>query len=71
MEKYFDFDKSHGVPRLKDILKNVSVTFVNTHHAFGYPRPFLPNILQTAGLHINKQKPLPSVSMYKNYINYL
>lgn len=60
MEKYIDFgDKP--VPNLRDLMSNMSVTFVNTHYSFGYIKPYLPNVIETAGLHITSRNQLPAV----------
>lgn len=58
MKKHFgeDFPGIHG------ILLNTSVVLVNHHHALAFPRPYLPNMVEVAGMHINPIKPLPTVS---------
>lgn len=64
LEKYFYFGKSKPIPKMKDIMTNISATFVNTHYVFGYPKPYFPNVIETAGIHITPYNPLPKVSKY-------
>lgn len=49
-----------NVPPLGEIAKNVSALLVNTHHSLHGVRPYLPNVVQVGGLHIQPSKPLPS-----------
>lgn len=61
---HFDEGK---VPQIRDIMKNISVTLVNSHYAIDFIKPELPNILPIAGLHMAPRKPLPTVSRYHNF----
>lgn len=63
IEKYFHFEEGN-VPQLGDILKNLSVSFVNAHHSLGYPKPNLPNVVNLGGLHFTPSKPLPKVRKF-------
>lgn len=65
MENYFHFKKNKRTPKIKNIIRNVSLILVNSHYAFGYSKPHLPNVIQVAGLHITKQVPLPTVSFLR------
>lgn len=56
MRKFFGPD----VPCLIDTIKKTSLVLVNHHHALGFPRPNLPNVIEVAGMHIYPLKPLPS-----------
>lgn len=51
------------LPYVGDILKNTSLVLVNHHHALGFPRPYVPNMVEIAGVHINEPKQLPTVSL--------
>jgi len=57
MHKYFGAD----YPSANEILKNTSFVLVNHHHSLGFPRPYVPNMVEIAGVHIDKPKPLPKV----------
>lgn len=57
IEKHFHFDEEN-VPHIKDIMKNISVTFVTGHYSLGYIKPELPNIVNVAGLHFTPAKSL-------------
>lgn len=55
MKKHFGADSAY----IADILKNTSLVLVNHHFALSFPRPYLPNMIEVAGVHINEPKPLP------------
>ncbi|KAK7574409.1 hypothetical protein V9T40_011600 [Parthenolecanium corni] len=59
LEKHFHFEREN-MPHIKDIVKNISVTFVTNHYSWGYVKPNLPNIVNVAGLHFTPPKSLPS-----------
>lgn len=54
-KKYF----GENTPPLKEIIFNTSLLFVNYHHALAFPRPYLPNVIELAGIHVKAPKPLP------------
>lgn len=56
MRKYFGDD----LPHLETIIKNTSLILVNHHFSLGFPRPYLPNMVEIGGYHINPPKPLPA-----------
>lgn len=41
---------------------NTSILLVNTHFSVNSPRPFVPGIVEVAGLHIDSPQALPPVS---------
>lgn len=43
-------------PLLDDILKNVSLVLVNQHFSTSVPRPYMPNMVEIGGIHINRNK---------------
>jgi len=55
MRKYFGDD----LPPLKNIIKNTSLILVNHHFSLAFPRPYVPNMVEVAGMHIKPLKPLP------------
>jgi len=61
IEKYLHFEEGK-VPHMKELMNNISVSFVNAHHSLGYPKPDLPNVMNVAGIHFTPPKPLPKVS---------
>ena len=63
MRKYLGDD----LPPLSDIAKNTSLLLLNHHHSLAFPRPFLPNVIQVAGIHVHEPKPLPEVSLQLFY----
>lgn len=62
IEKYF----GSNYPPLDDIVKNLSMLFINTDPIFHPIRPLVPAVVQIGGgIHIRPPKPLPKV----NYFN--
>lgn len=58
MEQIFPAAKNW--PPLEEIRRNVSMILLNTHTTFGTPRPYAPNMIEVAGMQIQKEvKPLP------------
>lgn len=58
MKKYF----GDHLPHVENIIKNTSLILVNHHFSLAFPRPYLPNMIEIGGYHINPPKPLPAVS---------
>lgn len=48
------------LPPISDLMKNVSIAFVNAHRSIASPRPLMPGLIYVGGAHIKKPKPLPS-----------
>lgn len=47
-------------PSLDDAMKNVNLVLLNSHFSLNYPRPYVPNMVEVGGLHINRvPNPLP------------
>lgn len=59
MRKYFGED----LPPLKNIISNTSLVLINHHFSLAFPRPYLPNMVEIGGFHVDKPKPLPAVSL--------
>jgi glucuronosyltransferase len=47
------------LPSIEDLEKKISVHLMNSHPAFGFPRPKMPGLVGIAGVHIRNPKPLP------------
>ncbi|XP_025193839.1 UDP-glucuronosyltransferase 2C1-like [Melanaphis sacchari] len=58
MNKYFKYKGYESRPPIEDMLRNVSVTLINSHYSIGVTRPYLPSTIEIAGLHVNNPKPL-------------
>lgn len=65
--KYFNFDKEN-IPSMKQIMRDISVIFVNSHYSLGFNKPDLPNVVNVAGIHFTSPKPLPDVS-FQSFIS--
>lgn len=50
-----------NVPDLRELIRNTSLVLVNHHHSMSFPRPYLPNMIEIGGYHVNPPKPLPKV----------
>lgn len=66
--KYFvtsdssDYSKKYlGIDVPKNIMYNASAVLVNSHFTLNGPRPVVPGIIEVAGMHIGKPKPVPEV----------
>lgn len=63
MNTYLTYEDWESRPPLEHMLNNVSLTLVNSNHAIGISRPYLPGIVEVGGLHIKNPKSLPEVSI--------
>lgn len=62
---------SDDLPPLESIAKNTSLFLTNAHFSINKPRPLPPNVIEIAGAHLGKPKPLPTVSLSYSNISYL
>lgn len=46
------------MPHLRELVKETSVMFVNSHFSYGGQRPYAPSIVELGGIHIKEAKPL-------------
>lgn len=52
---------SNPKPPLDALRVNVSLVLLNSHFSLNYPKPYVPNMIEVGGMHINsKPKPLPN-----------
>ncbi|XP_060876406.1 UDP-glycosyltransferase UGT4-like isoform X1 [Metopolophium dirhodum] len=58
MDTHFIYKGWESRPSLEDMLNNVSLTLVNSHHAVGVSRPYLPGVIDVGGMHIKESKSL-------------
>jgi len=65
MNTHFKYEGWESRPPLEHMLKNVSLTLVNSNYAIGVPRPYLPGIVEVGGMHVKPPKSLPEAS-YKS-----
>lgn len=54
-----------NMPPLDYIAANTSLLLVNTNFLVNDPRPTVPGLVEVGGIHIEKAKPLPQVTLYK------
>ncbi|XP_065217122.1 UDP-glycosyltransferase UGT4-like [Planococcus citri] len=47
------------MPNIEQVTKNLSLILVESHFSAGYVRPYLPNVVEVAGIHIPSEKNLP------------
>ncbi|XP_041775418.1 uncharacterized protein LOC121595468 [Anopheles merus] len=67
-EKYFGAENAtSSLPSIEDLERNVSVVLVNNHIISSRPRPRINGMIDIAGVHIRKAKPLPPV--LKNFLD--
>lgn len=48
-------------PEADELMKKISLIFVNSHFTFNQPRPWIPNLIEIGGIHVTDPKPLPEV----------
>jgi glucuronosyltransferase len=58
--KYFGDNRPHA----EDLLRNVSMVFLNTHSNFDLSKPLATNFKEIGGIHLKPPKPLPTVRMH-------
>lgn len=61
MDKYFAYAGYEERPDLETMLRNVSLTLVNSNSIISSVAPFVPSYIQVAGMHIKSVKTLPQV----------
>lgn len=54
LQKHFPF-----APPLEELKEKIAMVFLNTHYSLETPRPYITNIIQIGGVHIEKPKLLP------------
>ncbi|XP_017482517.1 PREDICTED: UDP-glucuronosyltransferase 2B13-like [Rhagoletis zephyria] len=58
-EKHFSGFIEGPLPNVRQLEKNISMMFINSHRSLDVPRPTISGLLNVAGVHIKKAKPLP------------
>lgn len=62
-EQLFD-RRADGTPKpsLDELRRNVALVLLNSHFTLGTPRPYVPNMIEIGGVHINRaeRRPLPA-----------
>lgn len=56
-------------PSLDDVLKNVSLVLINQHFSTSMPRPYVPNMIEIGGIHINRNAPNPLPTDIQDFID--
>ncbi|XP_046671751.1 UDP-glycosyltransferase UGT5-like isoform X3 [Homalodisca vitripennis] len=57
VEQYY---KDPSMPHVSQMLKEISITFINSQKSLEYPRPYTPNMIPIGGAHISTHMtPLP------------
>ncbi|VVC36155.1 UDP-glucuronosyl/UDP-glucosyltransferase [Cinara cedri] len=59
MNEYFAYAGHEQRPDLETMLRNVSLTLINSHPLMSPVAPFVPSYVQVAGMHIKPAKSLP------------
>jgi len=61
MDEHFAYVGHESRPDLETMLRNVSLTLVNSHPLIGPAAPYVPSYIQVAGMHMKSAGPLPMV----------
>lgn len=64
MDKYFNYTGWETRPSMESMLKNISLTLINTHFSVGTPRPLVPSYIDVAGMHLKPASTLPEVNLF-------
>lgn len=48
------------LPSVKDLQRNISIVFVNSHRSITMPRPSMPGQINIGGAHVKPPKDLPA-----------
>lgn len=56
-------------PTLNQIRKNVSLVLLNQHFTTNYPQPYVPNMVEVGGIHINRNGPKPLPDDIRTFID--
>lgn len=62
IKKHFKYPGVEKIPSVSELIKNISLSLVNSHFSIGYSRPFSPNMVEIAGMHLKPVQKLPKVS---------
>lgn len=62
MDTYFNYTGWKIRLSMESMLKNISLTLMNTHFSIGTPRPFVPSYIDVAGMHLKPASILPEVN---------
>jgi glucuronosyltransferase len=49
----------YSIPNSDEVFINASIVISCSHFSVGHPRPFLPDIIEVGGMHMQPAKPLP------------
>lgn len=61
MYKHFNYTGWESRPPIEEMIKNISLTLMNTHLTIGTPRPLVPTFIEVAGMHLKPASKLPNV----------
>jgi len=64
MDKYFNYTGWETRPSMENMLKNISLTLINTHFSVGTSRPLVPSYIDVAGMHLKPASTLPEVNLF-------
>jgi len=54
---------------ISDVDKSASMTLVNNHHAFSFPRPLMPNTVDVGGMHCRKPRKIQEDRELRNFLD--
>nr|QPA18397.1 UDP-gluconosyltransferase [Trialeurodes vaporariorum] len=59
MRRYFTYPGSETLPFVGEMLKDTALTLVDTHISVSPVRPYAPNVVEVAGMHLRAPSKLP------------
>lgn len=70
VDELFSYPGHQNCPPLNTLIDSISLTFVNSHFSVSYARPYPPNVLSVAGMHMRPQTSAVNVDRVR-FIYYL
>lgn len=67
MDKYFNYTGWETRSSMENMLKNISLTLINTHFSIGTSRPLVPSYIDVAGMHLKPSSTLSKVNLIVYY----
>ncbi|XP_050541394.1 UDP-glycosyltransferase UGT4-like isoform X2 [Daktulosphaira vitifoliae] len=55
LEQLYEYPGHRNGSSLIDLKKNIALTFVNSHFSVSYSRPYPPNVIPVAGMHLRSE----------------
>lgn len=65
LDDLYVYPGHHNCPPLNALKNKIPMTLINTHYSVSYPRPYPPNVIPVAGMHLMRSS-TKNVNQVKN-----